>query len=197
MYVLNGFPTKSGAVGFGLPGRPLAFACASDSENLGQLPAEVLEVEWNALGAIGKCTLWPDAGVGVNGKFEPKGASNHRFNACVRAVRADYCGDGVTYTKDRTPIYLYDAPRPIPAGDLILDGGTGDGGFFFEANWDDNGAICIVHARYLSLPPDCKLKYDHAQKFDAGLGYHCKDAPDGGFADFQSGILIDYSNFND
>jgi hypothetical protein len=60
--------------------------------------------------------------------------------ACVRMIRADYCGNGVSHTKDGTLINIYDklninVPDPIEK-------------MSFEAAWDQNGAQCINHLRY-------------------------------------------------
>lgn len=60
--------------------------------------------------------------------------------ACVRMIRADYCGDGTAHTKDGTSINLYDRlniqkPETSPA-------------MHFEAAWGVNGAELINHVRW-------------------------------------------------
>jgi hypothetical protein len=60
--------------------------------------------------------------------------------ACVRMVRADYCGDGVGHTKNGTMINVYDKLKinvPDPPKKMT-----------FEAAWEPNGASCINHLRY-------------------------------------------------
>lgn len=60
--------------------------------------------------------------------------------ACVRMVRADYCGDGTAHTKDGTPINIYDRlgiQKPDPAANMS-----------FEAGWGIDGATWINHTRY-------------------------------------------------
>jgi hypothetical protein len=61
------------------------------------------------------------------------------FQACVRLVRADYCGDGVGHTRDGTPIDIFDTigiERDEPAP-----------GMSFEAAWGPDGAVCARRAR--------------------------------------------------
>ncbi len=61
------------------------------------------------------------------------------YQACVRLVRADYCGDGIGHTRDGTPIDLFDTvgiqhDEPAP-------------GMTFEAAWRADGAVCVRHTR--------------------------------------------------
>jgi hypothetical protein len=66
---------------------------------------------------------------------------------CTRVARADYCGDGVSHTQDGTVINVWDnlgAPGPI------LAKGSTPPGMTFEAAWDQNGAVCLSHARWNS-----------------------------------------------
>ena len=60
--------------------------------------------------------------------------------ACVRAVRADYCGDGATHTRDGTLIDLFDSAGLVPArpsDDLVA-----------EAVFDRHGARRILRTRW-------------------------------------------------
>jgi hypothetical protein len=59
--------------------------------------------------------------------------------ACVRMLRADYCGDGEPNTRDGTPIDMYD-----PAGIQKDEPGPG---MSFEAGWDKDGAVCVARPR--------------------------------------------------
>ncbi|MEP1062389.1 MULTISPECIES: ADYC domain-containing protein [Cyanophyceae] len=63
---------------------------------------------------------------------------HHR--ACVRMVRADYCGNGIGHTKDGTPINMYDRLR-IQTSDALP-------GMQFEAAWGVDGAHFINHLRW-------------------------------------------------
>lgn len=61
------------------------------------------------------------------------------FQACTRMFRADYCGDGVAWTRDGMAIDFFDAygiekpedPATMP----------------FEAAWGEDGAVCVHHTR--------------------------------------------------
>ena len=57
--------------------------------------------------------------------------------ACTRMVRADYCGDGRSFTVDGTPIDVYDG--------VGIQTDTED--WTFEAEWNDSGAICLDRTR--------------------------------------------------
>lgn len=90
-------------------------------------------------GAVGKCVRW---GYPVWGKG-PRGEDLTSIHAaCVRMVRADYCGDGVAHTKDGTSIRYYD--------DLGIEkrGAQDDPSYVFEAGWSPQGAVCVAHPRW-------------------------------------------------
>jgi hypothetical protein len=53
--------------------------------------------------------------------------------ACVRLLRADYCGDGVSYTRNGTPINIYDSLGINPDTEA----------WAFEASWGRDGARCV------------------------------------------------------
>jgi hypothetical protein len=89
-----------------------------------------------ASGAIGKCVRfgykpWNTHGDGISL------AAYHA--ACVKAVRADYCGDKGT-TRDGQPIDIFDAlgiQRPD----------EGSAAMPFEAAFSEAGAVCVAHTR--------------------------------------------------
>jgi hypothetical protein len=60
--------------------------------------------------------------------------------ACVRAIRADYCGDGKSYTITGTEINIFDK----------LDRQTDTQSWPVESNWTPDGATCINKARVLT-----------------------------------------------
>ena len=71
--------------------------------------------------------------------------------ACTRMARADYCGNGQTWTHDGTLINLWDhAPAPGP----FQDHGTPPPDFVFEAGWSTKGAVCLSKQRWATLPPE-------------------------------------------
>jgi hypothetical protein len=91
-----------------------------------------------ASGAVGKCSLF---GYKPWAKG-PKGEDLVALHAaCVRMVRADYCGDGVAHTKNGTPIDIYD-----DFGIQKSESGA-DPAFAFEAGWTPQGAACVAHTR--------------------------------------------------
>ncbi|WP_051256543.1 ADYC domain-containing protein [Cystobacter fuscus] len=91
-------------------------------------------------GAIAKCTLW-----GYRPWASYNGTPLEQYHqACTRLVRADYCGNGKTYTVPGNRINLFD-----PLG-IQQD----TEGWFFEAAWDVNGAKCFyaLNRTHSSLP---------------------------------------------
>jgi len=87
-------------------------------------------------GALGKCVMfgykpWRSAADGT-----PL-APFHQ--ACTRAVRADYCGNGQPYTHEGTVIDIYDRLN-IQRRDDLPD-------MSFEAAWGPAGAICVRRTR--------------------------------------------------
>jgi hypothetical protein len=89
-------------------------------------------------GAQGKCVRfgyhpWEGA---------PDGRSMREYyDACVRMVRADYCGDGRAWTRDGTIIDMWD-DQGIQRSDT-----QNDPAFSFEAGWKPDGAVCVAHTR--------------------------------------------------
>ena len=81
--------------------------------------------------ALGKCVVWGyQPWASVDG--EPL-ADYHQ--ACTRLVRADYCGTGVSYTEDGTPIHVLDTIG-IEDVDPVAE-------YVVEAEWGPDGAICL------------------------------------------------------
>lgn len=86
-------------------------------------------------GALGKC---------IRLGYRPWGmrdgvALDGYWRACVKMIRADYCGDDQPTTRDNMLIDLYDrlgihTAEPMP-------------GLTFEAAWDATGALCVAHPR--------------------------------------------------
>jgi hypothetical protein len=62
--------------------------------------------------------------------------------ACVRMIRADYCGDGASHTFTGTEIDVFDALR-IRNEDSTVPGSI-------EAEWGVDGAQCVLHPRWVS-----------------------------------------------
>lgn len=68
--------------------------------------------------------------------------------ACVRMIRADYCGDGRPHTFDNTTIDFYDH---LTNGKIATTGTTGQDGFYFESDWDTDGAHCLNSTRWMPV----------------------------------------------
>jgi hypothetical protein len=116
-------------VGFPLAGRsdPAGILSSSDSS--------IFELTCTS-GAQGKCVRlgyapWRQA---------PDGRSMlDWYNACVRLLRGDYCGDGRPFTRDGTLVDIYDR--------LGIHASDDDPNLTFEAAWDPRGAVCVAHTR--------------------------------------------------
>ena len=61
------------------------------------------------------------------------------YNACVRLLRADYCGDGRPFTRDGTLVDIYDR--------LGIHASDADPRLTFEAAWSPEGAVCVARTR--------------------------------------------------
>ncbi|HEU4413017.1 MAG TPA: ADYC domain-containing protein [Polyangiaceae bacterium] len=100
--------------------------------------------------ALGKCV---DLGYKPWASVNGTSLKNHH-QACTRMLRADYCGDGRSFTVDGTPINLYDN-LGIQKDTLA---------FPFEAEWVPSGARFIAsgdNQRFRQLggtPPECYSK---------------------------------------
>jgi hypothetical protein len=84
--------------------------------------------------ALAKCVLlgykpWATKG--------PLSLADHH-QACTRLIRADYCGDGVSWTRDGTTIDLYDH--------IGIQEDT-EPSWVFEAEFRPDGAACVSRKR--------------------------------------------------
>ena len=102
--------------------------------------------------ALGKCVNF---GYAPWRELASGGTLAAHHQACTRMVRADYCGDGTSFTENGTPINIYDG--------VGIQADTEAWGF--EAEWTAEGAACLSGRRREStgLPacaaslaiPDC------------------------------------------
>ncbi|KYF71950.1 ADYC domain-containing protein [Sorangium cellulosum] len=68
------------------------------------------------------------------------------YEACMRMATADYCGDGVSATREGTMVDVWDSAnveRPDPEAQAQ--------GYRFEAAWTRDGAVCMDHPRWPEL----------------------------------------------
>lgn len=137
--------------------------CQPDGDNLTK--AMLLSGQWDETGkhldnqevtiactsgVLAKCVRW-----GYKPWKTLKGVSLRDYHqACTRMARADYCGDGISHTKDGTEIDLYDR--------LGIQQQTEDSGMVFEAAWGTEGAVFIDRPRYsetlVQIQQDCPEK---------------------------------------
>ena len=103
-------------------------AAASDGGGVGE--PGIFEIVCTS-GAPGKCVRFAI--------FRVSAAMRDIYDACVRMIRADYCGDGEGTTRDGMRIDLYD-DRGIQQADS-------DPAQEFEAGWTAAGAVCVRHVR--------------------------------------------------
>jgi ADYC domain len=75
-------------------------------------------------------------------------ASVSARQAALKMVTADYCGTGVSYTTNGTPLQYEDA-----AGTVAVAGPFGD----VEAIWTEDGAICLDATRVANTTVACSL----------------------------------------
>ena len=94
--------------------------------------------------AIGKCTLWGYQPWSTTQECRNNSCRTRQLSdwmhACVRMVRADYCGNGISHTRSGTLINVYDQ--------LGLQASS-DPGWAIEAEWRMDGASCINHTRWV------------------------------------------------
>lgn len=111
----------------------------------------------DVVGAFGKCVRF--------GFYDRDDSTNptdpswrKQFLACIRAVRGDFCSNGVSLTEPGTPFAIH-TPPPLQPQEKLPDAGIcgsrlGDGGTVdncWEATWNEDGATCMNHRRYMEL----------------------------------------------
>ncbi len=119
-------------------GRRLGMPLAGRSDAAGMLSAVAageFELVCSA-GAQGKCARFGYA----PWRAAPSGRPMRDwYNACVRMLRADYCGDGRPHTRDGTAIDVYDH--------IGVQTPSADPAMRFEAAWGPAGALCVARTR--------------------------------------------------
>ncbi|MCY0990995.1 ADYC domain-containing protein [Nannocystis sp. ILAH1] len=115
-------------------------------------------------GAVGKAPL-TSKGYG----FRPSMLGLDRFEAVLRFILADYCGDGKSWTENNTPIY-YEDKYGIGEG----------GGTFTDAVWGMHGALCLglqlrlynyadIECPNVAKPPLCASVQPHTLYSTQGI----------------------------
>lgn len=135
---------------------------------------DATEITYSCMsGVIAKCVSWG---------YAPWLTSAADHAACTRLARADYCGDGTSWTMDGTLIGVHDqlGVQPQASG----------GSLQFEAAWGPEGALCVARTRYQieassgdTLQPSCFAtlplchSLDEAAALGAVLANHSKVTP--------------------
>lgn len=158
-----------GGQGLFLPGVWDATGARHDSLRAGD---EEVSVTFSCTtGVIGKCVRWG---------YAPWDVGSDLHQTCTRLARADYCGNGISYTKTGTLIDYFDtqgSQKPV-------------GLYPFEAGWGPDGAVCVSHTRYdartadgTSVLPSCWSQlprcstFVEARAFGATMGDASEPAP--------------------
>lgn len=87
------------------------------------------------VGAYAKC-------VDMGYKPWTSAANDQLHQACVRMVRADYCGDGSSFTRDGEQINVEDINVLTSAAD-IQTVTSNPSGWYFDGGWNTNGAVLV------------------------------------------------------
>jgi hypothetical protein len=107
-------------------------------------------------GGATKCDKWGY----VAGTAGPTSSDWKHNQACLGMTSALYCGDGQSFTREKTPIRIRDFRpgygNPPPADLPHPDPMPGDPDtFYVEAGWDERGRpVCLSKLRWRGLPPD-------------------------------------------
>jgi len=99
--------------------------------------------------AIGKCVRWGYQPWATASECRHNSCKTRNLRdwqqACVRLVRADYCGDGIPHTRSGTRINVYDQ--------LGIQQ-SANPGWEIEAEWREDGGSCIGHTRWVQANSD-------------------------------------------
>lgn len=118
--------------------------------NGGKRPGSSQQVTVACLGsAIAKCVAfgykpWRAVPPATAAKAGAKATLDELHQACVRAVRADYCGDGTSLTRPGARVNFYDTLAVM----------TDDVDWPLEAEWTAAGARCVAATRLSMAPKD-------------------------------------------
>lgn len=166
------------------PNRGIVLACDTAEPNPGTITDE-----WEGAGSIGKCLRW------ASGSFNPqtKPGTDDLFRSCVRAVRADYCGDGETHT---APGEIISLSTQAPAGGQAM--------FCPEAAWTRDSALCVweprlglILTRKNRIRDQCLRRIISNTVISNGVDFYCTAASTGGamlYSTFDAGVSTPCDN---
>jgi ADYC domain-containing protein len=92
-------------------------------------------------GADAKSAVNSAIGTCIRAGYSPE-PDRRAFLTCIRAVRGDYCGDGIPHTMPGTEITLHDNKKNTMKASECADGKS------YEATWWEKGALCMFHDRW-------------------------------------------------
>jgi hypothetical protein len=143
-------------------GFPLAGAFAPDMRHV-EAPGRLLITCTG--GAEGKCVRF---GYKPWGKAPDGSSLAPYYQACVRAVRADYCGDGVGHTRNGTLIDIFDRVG-VQRDETVA-------GMAFEAAFGPDGAVCVAHPRLPDGGPPLERLIELCPRLAATSGPRCVES---------------------
>ena len=131
----------------------------SDSDGDGIYDSPEVNLSCVGLGAVAKC---------VELGYHPwRPDSRPLHTACVRMVRADYCGDNHGFTTAGTMIDVQDIGLPGSAPFQSLGGGLGTASSDWEAVWTSRGPACVNVSAARSYNSDEITSYRSAHAYCA------------------------------
>lgn len=111
-------------------------------------------------GAVGKAALWG---------YSPWNTDEDTHQTASRAVRADFCGDGTSYTIVGTPLQVHDV---VHVNDFV------DPSLPTEAMWGPEGAQCLLSPRLGQDPSTILCGPTQKQLSACDPGHTLDDWPD-------------------
>ena len=91
--------------------------------------------------------------------------------ACTRMARADYCGDGRSYTFNGTPIDLFDKLSPV----IQARATRAIPSWRVEAEWGPDGATCVGDELRMTMYDERQIAYVFPTCIAARHDPHCGD----------------------
>jgi len=116
-------------------------------------------------GVQGKCLR---AGYHPWDESRGPGTGQALFQACTRMFRADYCGDGIGWTRNGMPVDIFDVHGIQQAADPAT--------WPLEAAWGPDGAVCVHHTRVLQRGTMAALLAHCPRLAEPPVGKGCTEA---------------------
>jgi len=131
-------------------------------------------------GVAAKCDTWGY----VAGNVGPTSIDWKHHQACTGMANAAYCGNGIPFTRELTPIRIrdfrpdYANPAPDDLGHPVQMPGDPDT-FYVEAGWNELGRpVCLAKIRWVGLPPNPCPGVLPDPRFDRSAeAFFCDDLP--------------------